>query len=219
MIERIQKLEQSNKRLKKYLISLHVILVGMFIVGFQSSGVSDLIETKKLVIKDDNGEDRITLSIDQDYSIIRMSKDSNESIRLSSSGSENFLWLYNPKGGTFLTNLGMDNSLVMRDKERKEEYIMSTSSGFGGYGKQRFNLELFGGEPRLEFYSNKLNKTLSLSSIDEKSNISLFDTFGNTRVSIGNQDLIDPNGNKYTTPISSINLFDQNNKTIYSAPR
>lgn len=224
MIERIKKLEKSNKILKKYLLSLHIILVGMIIVGFQSSGVSDLIETKKLVIKDDNGEDRITLSTNEGASSIRMSNDSYTQVELYSSDFTNFLHLQFPNTGSLrLYNEYLGSSLVsLRDDENKNFPIMSSNVGFeggsGSYGK--FTLGLYNGGSRLAFFQDQsFKKQLSLSSNKESTNISLFDTNGNRRVSIGNQDMIDQYGNDYKTSVSNIHLFDKNYKSIYSAPR
>lgn len=221
MIERIQKLEQSNRRMKKYMVSLHIILVGMFVVGFQSTAIPDVIEAKKLVIKDDKGSERIKLSITESgASTITMGEDSINNIWIFSQKDQNEIHLMNPKGSLKLMSHLFSSSLVMDDIENNETCFInsrgsvSSRSDDGSYElSNRSGGELF-------FYKNEIygKKTFSLSSRFGKTNLSMYDNYENRRVSIGNQDMIDQFGNEYKSAVSSIHLFNQNNKTIFSAP-
>lgn len=216
MIERIQKLEQSNKRLKKYLISLHVILVGMFIVGFQSSGVSDLIETKELVIVDDEGNKKISLWTD-DHTDARLSMSSDNSSLEILTGTKTELILRSDKSDVRLTAGQLTNALDIgeyNDPKRIIRLILSCNNGI--------SLNNTEGQVYLSptsLYLNSHYGDFVMLAKENNLNFSIFDKDGKIRVSIGNQDLIDQNGNKFTSPVSSINLFNQDGNNIFSAPR
>jgi hypothetical protein len=231
MIERIQKLEKSNRRMKKYMISLHVILVGMLFVGFQSTAIPDVIEARKLLIKGDNREGMIVLEASNGHSSINLYSNydsTRSSISINSIGHWNDIRLSNKDGELNIIN-SLNNNIWLKRYDIDSYYSLGNDGVFGRDKDKGFKLSAdFHEGTCLNFYETPGlgdnlfafgKKTITLSSKNGNQNLSLYDEQENKRVSIGNQNMIDQYGNEYKSAVSSIHLFNQNNKTIFKTPR
>ena len=207
------------------MISLHIILVGMLVVGFQSTAIPDVIEAKKLIIKDDKGLDRITLSVDENTSHIRMTEKGKDHVHLYSSNGQSSLYLHQKESRVLLENSLSNGFLRIESDKNRSQYIMGTNSGYygekfkedGGLYK-RFDLGFDYDKFRFNLIKGLSQNVFSIINSKNSTNLSIYDNDGNKRVSIGNQSMINQYGNEYTSAVSSIHLFNQNNKTIFAAP-
>jgi len=211
IVERLERLEKQNRRLKRGGLAGLVLLASTLLAGFtvqrpaKPAAVTETLEAQRFVLKNARGETRAQLACDKDNPHLALFDTAGHvAAQLSASPVGPSLTLYDAKGQQ-RASLGLlfDTSSLML---------------FNAEGEHRAQLSLMGDQPFLDLIDGTRDKRIRLGVDPDGPSLQISDAAGFMAI-VGTIGLeTTKTGEAHRTSAASVVLFDKDGKVTWRAP-
>jgi hypothetical protein len=213
IVQRIEKLEAENRRLKR--VGLAVAVLTAVVFGMAQTKPSQTVEAKEFILKDKLGRERAALRMDVGDSVRFGLKDARGdplmSLEVDQSGPELSLW--SPEGG-----LGV---AMRAGADYGKLWLSYPASGLKRGAQPQLILNVSNIGPSVEladFNGDEGLERVRLGVLAKEPSITVSDAEG-FETKIGSADLLTAQtGEAHRTSAASLVLFGKDNRVLWSAP-
>lgn len=229
-VERVNKLEKANRRLKRVGVTV-LAMVGVLAVMGQAAPKSRVVEAEKFVLRDASGRIRAKLYTDDDslpvLALLDAEGYSRALLSVDKNGGNMLLSDAKGKLGVQLATIGDDRRLCFYSAQGRGGLVLSTGKGQKGdsssllmYGPEGMRVSL--ADSRTDLGTVEYTSTGKPTAVREWKlegpSLQLYDSqhYG-TKIGVTSL-LVPSSGETRTTSAASVVMLDTDKKVIWSAP-